>query len=156
MMMNLSLLFCKFKKSDFHDNIIYTMNLPKNDEIIILKYSIQYKNHKRYKMELNRLLNKDLFYKVINNYIKSINVNLPEQMFIEMYYSKTLFEFNSSFLRGDYDIIESDDKECPICLNNVINFDSVLTDCNHVFHGSCLIEWVRRNNTCPMCRTKLF
>jgi hypothetical protein len=55
---------------------------------------------------------------------------------------------------------------CSICFNDFTkNKDNIensegevivyVTDCNHLFHKDCLIDWLRGNSTilkCPMCR----
>ena len=49
------------------------------------------------------------------------------------------------------------DETCPICQNRIIGwpFDKsiVSTSCGHIFHGSCLQDWIITNPTCPMCRS---
>ena len=43
---------------------------------------------------------------------------------------------------------------CAICLDNFNNKDNIyLTKCMHKFHKTCLNEWVRNNNKCPLCMT---
>lgn len=42
--------------------------------------------------------------------------------------------------------------ECGICLQELIN-NKTFTKCAHVFHTSCLREWLSIRNTCPQCRT---
>ena len=46
---------------------------------------------------------------------------------------------------------------CPICLEDVKTGDQVsyASPCRHCFHHSCLIEWVKREHTCPCCRQDL-
>ncbi|CAM8923239.1 unnamed protein product [Rhodiola kirilowii] len=48
-----------------------------------------------------------------------------------------------------------DTTECPICLNELEDEEvgRVLPNCSHVFHASCIDEWLRSNSTCPVCRT---
>ena len=45
---------------------------------------------------------------------------------------------------------------CSICLSNIdTNSNSniiIITDCNHIFHASCLLPWANNNNSCPNCR----
>lgn len=45
---------------------------------------------------------------------------------------------------------------CPICTED-INPSEVATrlPCNHVFHLDCVLAWLRRTCTCPMCREEL-
>ncbi|CAD5319491.1 unnamed protein product [Arabidopsis thaliana] len=52
-----------------------------------------------------------------------------------------------------------DESTCPICLENFLN-DYVndgkrikkLAHCSHRFHKECISEWLRRCNSCPICR----
>lgn len=44
-------------------------------------------------------------------------------------------------------------ENCSICLDNLNSSPThELSECNHKFHSSCLISWLRVNNGCPMCR----
>ena len=49
--------------------------------------------------------------------------------------------------------------ECSICYNNILDTNKVITECNHVFHFSCLLKNFKSNPStgeqCPLCR-KLF
>jgi hypothetical protein len=47
----------------------------------------------------------------------------------------------------------SEQDTCSICLNNFNTNASFLNKCHHIFHKSCLEEWLNYNNTCPLCRT---
>ena len=42
---------------------------------------------------------------------------------------------------------------CSICLNDILDDILVPITCKHKFHGSCLTEWLKHNNSCPLCRT---
>ena len=45
---------------------------------------------------------------------------------------------------------------CPICMDDYTDNCFVLeTECKHHFHKDCMERWTERNNTCPICRTKL-
>ena len=42
---------------------------------------------------------------------------------------------------------------CPICYDEITNTNVVVTECNHKFHTSCLMNSVSRNGFgCPLCR----
>ena len=43
--------------------------------------------------------------------------------------------------------------ECPICYEALEASPSGATSCGHVFHNTCLNEWLLTRHTCPMCRT---
>lgn len=45
------------------------------------------------------------------------------------------------------------DKECSICLEEMITDIQVLT-CKHEFHKKCVQRWCLENNVCPICRTE--
>lgn len=43
---------------------------------------------------------------------------------------------------------------CPVCLEDwtTVPADIVLTPCLHVFHETCLRDWISRQSACPTCR----
>lgn len=44
--------------------------------------------------------------------------------------------------------------DCPVCMDKMDNICSLsITNCDHVFHNSCLNKWRKSKNSCPMCRT---
>ena len=44
--------------------------------------------------------------------------------------------------------------ECPICKNEIIGKKHT-TLCNHVFHQSCIMDWFKKSDKCPMCRKQM-
>ena len=45
-------------------------------------------------------------------------------------------------------------ENCPICLD-FQNCDSIIMECcNKLIHSYCLMEWLKRRNNCPLCRTQ--
>ena len=45
---------------------------------------------------------------------------------------------------------------CCICLNDVQKGEeTVLLPCGHMFHWNCCFNWLKNNNTCPMCRFEI-
>jgi len=45
---------------------------------------------------------------------------------------------------------------CCICLNDVQKGEeTVLLPCGHMFHWNCCLDWLKNNNTCPMCRFEI-
>ncbi|CAG8495044.1 415_t:CDS:2 [Ambispora gerdemannii] len=73
--------------------------------------------------------------------------------------------------------ITQNDEQCPVCLDNFIkgqkqeeqqtengdekkensDKEKVVREmpCKHLFCESCLFEWLRQNNTCPLCRFEI-
>jgi hypothetical protein len=45
--------------------------------------------------------------------------------------------------------------ECVVCYNDVPYKKATETVCKHVFCNKCIQKWLRRNHTCPLCRTPL-
>lgn len=44
---------------------------------------------------------------------------------------------------------------CVICLEGFITGEScqILSPCNHLFHSYCIKNWLKDNDTCPICRS---
>lgn len=46
--------------------------------------------------------------------------------------------------------------KCPICLLEYDEEDEVkILPCRHQFHTNCIIPWLSKVNSCPMCRVEL-
>ena len=46
--------------------------------------------------------------------------------------------------------------ECSICKDNYKKGEVItIMPCEHVFHDDCLIPWLKRHNSCPVCRYEL-
>lgn len=46
---------------------------------------------------------------------------------------------------------------CPVCLSQFRSGDSavLLPNCGHVAHDGCARKWLKRSDTCMVCRTRL-
>ncbi|KAI7741969.1 hypothetical protein M8C21_008682 [Ambrosia artemisiifolia] len=43
-------------------------------------------------------------------------------------------------------------EECPTCLEEYDEENpKIITKCEHHFHLSCILEWMERSDTCPVC-----
>ncbi len=42
---------------------------------------------------------------------------------------------------------------CAICTGNIEHNELSFTNCNHTFHSDCLLKWLDKSNSCPVCRT---
>ncbi|XP_059067120.1 uncharacterized protein LOC131858127 [Cryptomeria japonica] len=50
------------------------------------------------------------------------------------------------------------ESECSICTEPFqVGDDARQLPCHesHIFHARCLVQWLERRNTCPICRTRL-
>lgn len=49
----------------------------------------------------------------------------------------------------------SSDTTCSICLEPLeTKHSSTLEPCDHAFHSDCIIQWLRINSSCPVCRDR--
>ena len=56
----------------------------------------------------------------------------------------------------DISKLEDDKKNCIICMEDFMNGDEVIyLPCLHVFHNTCILEWFKRHDDCPVCKFKL-
>jgi hypothetical protein len=47
-----------------------------------------------------------------------------------------------------------DDAKCSICQEEYIEGEEVgRMQCEHQYHVSCIHEWLRQKNWCPICKT---
>jgi len=46
-------------------------------------------------------------------------------------------------------------KKCIICFNLITFTETITLDCEHMFHSDCIIEWLMRSLTCPICRCEV-
>ncbi|KAH9621469.1 hypothetical protein KSS87_022633 [Heliosperma pusillum] len=45
-----------------------------------------------------------------------------------------------------------EEEDCPVCLEEYTEENpKLLTKCEHHFHLCCILEWMERSNTCPVC-----
>jgi len=69
-----------------------------------------------------------------------------------------LFYMNNNTIKNKiidkHTYIESSDELCDLCMSNYIN---IILTChkNHKSCMNCIIEWCRKDNTCPYCRVKI-
>ena len=49
----------------------------------------------------------------------------------------------------------TEENECPICKKNMSSINYCVTECNHNYCLLCLIEHLKVNNNCPLCREKI-
>ena len=50
---------------------------------------------------------------------------------------------------------EDSNKQCSICFEDYVENDVVVTlpcDTRHMFHESCIKEWLKQKDTCPLCK----
>lgn len=54
------------------------------------------------------------------------------------------------------DLVDENNRECCICFEEHHIRDKVSRlPCAHIYHPSCIVQWLVKNNTCPQCRYEL-
>ena len=49
-----------------------------------------------------------------------------------------------------------EDGACPVCLKQFEKEETVKTmPCKHTFHSGCILPWLQKTNSCPLCRHEL-
>ncbi|KAL3829684.1 hypothetical protein ACJIZ3_018486 [Penstemon smallii] len=50
----------------------------------------------------------------------------------------------------------NEEDSCPTCLEDYdVENPKITTKCNHHFHLSCILEWMERSDTCPICNQEM-
>ncbi|KAL1179175.1 hypothetical protein V6Z11_A03G142700 [Gossypium hirsutum] len=61
-------------------------------------------------------------------------------------------ETSSGYLANER-ILLAEDAECCICLSSYEDgVDLHALPCNHHFHSTCIVKWLKMNATCPLCK----
>ncbi|KAL2490239.1 RING/U-box superfamily protein [Abeliophyllum distichum] len=57
----------------------------------------------------------------------------------------------------DQSISGQENSSCAICLevHNPEEKVRKIAKCGHFFHSDCIVLWLKKNSTCPVCRTLL-
>ena len=100
----------------------------------------------------------------INNWMRCHPTKPPYERFIQDHLSSTwpiLWHLKSPFYVSidrlarkvvEEERVENKEEEiCPIC-HNALGLGIETLTCRHVFHTTCLHQWLQRSSTCPMCR----
>jgi hypothetical protein len=96
-------------------------------------------------------------------HILDYNLRRHETMEVVVQRPKQLAGRAKALAKG-LQVLDVDDHlgvDCAICADQlVIDEDDryhgpVMTDCEHVFGHDCIVKWLYKHDTCPMCRRKL-
>ena len=88
----------------------------------------------------------------IYNYTK--HCKNREEFFEEINYLKYLRK-NPYRLNISDTVFENENEICCICYDHINDNVHILLECNHRYHLNCINEWIKRENTCPLCKKNI-
>ena len=76
---------------------------------------------------------------------------------IDQYLPSKPFQEYKPFISDKNNMFEyNEDIDCIICLEPFNSADNTkLTPCYHIYHDTCISEWLLKNQNCPFCRSTL-
>ena len=93
----------------------------------------------------------------------SRNVHIVEGSIRSHVLQTTILAFQQHRLHSPYSVPNrlpqrpqqrvSTGKECSICYDMIYQHDMYTLPCAHMFHSSCIRQWLSQTPTCPFCRT---
>ena len=89
-------------------------------------------------------LYQDLSFRMRLNFVEGL---------LEYFRTKRKHELNISI---EYSNVSNHDDKCPICRDSTEEeSEFIKIKCNHIFHKQCIFQWIKKSQSCPMCRTQL-
>ena len=56
----------------------------------------------------------------------------------------------------DVNKLNEENKRCVICYEDFKNNDNIIyLPCFHFFHQNCIINWIKKKPSCPLCKIKI-
>ena len=116
--------------------------------------NINFENLDNFMKEVDNILNEYNHIRVeienlINN-LNEINKNKVGPINNKLLYKLIIKKID------DINKLHEESKKCIICLEDFINNDIVIyLPCFHVFHKICLMQWIKKHATCPLCKLNI-
>lgn len=90
---------------------------------------------------------------LLSNLHGSLN-NLLNDSLNNVDFKNNNLEQTKKFIEKRTSICKEDEK-CTICFETMKDVKIVETSCKHKFCYTCLFEWIKKKDNCPLCRKKL-
>ncbi|KAF3783356.1 E3 ubiquitin-protein ligase [Nymphaea thermarum] len=53
-------------------------------------------------------------------------------------------------------VVEDEEARCAVCLEGFgVDGEARETPCSHRYHNNCIIKWLEKHITCPVCRFQM-
>ncbi|XP_075496510.1 putative E3 ubiquitin-protein ligase RHB1A [Primulina tabacum] len=88
--------------------------------------------------------------------LKTMESDAKMETHIELTASKEMEDNNSDELKKSSEpfvpLLQDEEDVCPTCLEEYdVENPRIVTKCDHHFHLACILEWMERSYTCPVC-----
>ncbi|KAH6761051.1 hypothetical protein C2S52_008266 [Perilla frutescens var. hirtella] len=88
--------------------------------------------------------------------VKNLEVDEKAKMDIELVASKEMEDENADDIIKSIEpmvpALQDEEDVCPTCLEEYdAENPKIITKCDHHFHLACILEWMERSDTCPVC-----
>ena len=150
--------------SDFEDEIIYNSqntvdcininleNLDNDTYSIEINYENQ---HELNRYHRNRGIRIDLTFDELDDFDQILEDLIEEH--VMMISNQNLEKKKDETITLDLKTVSEIKliEQCVVCMeleNETDNCEGYKLKCNHIIHKSCLSNWVKYNQTCPVCR----
>jgi len=139
---------------NINESIILTYTNKKKRFINNSIRSLLFKDNKEKYNVSEKIIFNNYYSSIENKFYSSQHATITEIKVHEFRFNplplNKLLNLKASF---GYNIrtLKEKDKTCPICLEDNINEQSQLK-CDHMYCDSCIKQWLKENNCCPLCR----
>ncbi len=98
---------------------------------------------------------------ILDNYLPSGNNGVDQDILDQMFeyefrnngVAQAILDIDDGTNIQDVEIKDEEDRACCICLQSYQQKEKLrVLNCKHNFHKDCCDEWLKRNNSCPLCR----
>ncbi|XP_073130490.1 probable E3 ubiquitin-protein ligase RHB1A [Henckelia pumila] len=93
---------------------------------------------------------------ILDAKLKNLESDEKMETHIDLTASKEMEDNNSDELKKSSEPfvppLQEEEDVCPTCLEEYdVENPKIITKCDHHFHLACILEWMERSDTCPVC-----
>ncbi|BAF20365.1 uncharacterized protein [Oryza sativa Japonica Group] len=105
--------------------------------------------HRDMRMDIDNMSYEELL--ALEERIGSVSTALSDEQLVKCL-KRNVYKLPNSDLEANRAVL--DDAKCSICQEEYIEGEEVgRMQCEHQYHVSCIHEWLRQKNWCPICKT---